>query len=40
VSVSADGRHFFRKPTQREILLVEGHGIEGDVRACAFVRHR
>jgi hypothetical protein len=40
VGVAADGGHHFSKPEQREIVLVEGRGIEGDAHAGAFVRHR
>jgi MOSC domain-containing protein YiiM len=38
--VTADRGHHFSKPTQRDIVLVEGHGVEGDAHAGAFVRHR
>jgi MOSC domain-containing protein YiiM len=40
VAVASDRRHRFSKPTQDHIVLVEGHGIEGDAHAGAFVRHR
>lgn len=40
VSVSADRGHRFSKIPQRDILLVEGHGVEGDAHAGPFVRHR
>jgi len=40
VAVSTDRGHNFSKRSQNEIMLVAGHGIEGDVHAGAFVRHR
>jgi MOSC domain len=40
VAVAADRRHHFSKPTQDCIILVEGHGVEGDAHAGPFVRHR
>jgi len=40
VAVSADRGHAFSKIPQRDILLVGGHGIEGDVHAGPYVRHR
>jgi hypothetical protein len=40
VAVAADRGHHFSKPTQDRIVLVEGHGVEGDAHAGAFVRHR
>lgn len=40
VSVAADRGHHFSKPTQERIILVEGHGVEGDAHAGPFVRHR
>lgn len=40
LAVSADRGHRFRKMPQRDILLVEGHGVEGDAHAGPFVRHR
>lgn len=40
VAVAADRGHHFSKPPQDRIVLVEGHGIEGDAHAGAFVRHR
>jgi hypothetical protein len=30
VAVAADQGHHFSKPLRRDILLVEGHGVEGD----------
>jgi MOSC domain-containing protein YiiM len=40
VAVAADRGHHFSKPTRSRIVLVEGHGVEGDAHAGAFVRHR
>lgn len=40
VAVAADRGHRFSKPTQDRILLVDGHGVEGDAHAGPFVRHR
>jgi len=40
VAVAADCGHHFSKPIQGRIVLVEGHGVEGDAHARAFVRHR
>ena len=40
VAVAADPGHHFSKPIQDRIALVEGHGVEGDAHAGAFVRHR
>ena len=40
VAVAADRGHHFSKPTQDRIILVEGHGVEGDAHAGSFVRHR
>ncbi|MGY4330911.1 hypothetical protein ACVWWG_005328 [Bradyrhizobium sp. LB7.2] len=40
VAVAADRGHHFSKPPQNRIELVEGHGVEGDAHAGAFVRHR
>jgi MOSC domain-containing protein YiiM len=40
LAVAADRGHHFSKPTQDRIVLVEGHGVEGDAHAGAFVRHR
>jgi hypothetical protein len=39
-AVAADARHHFSKPVQDRIVLVEGHGVQGDAHAGAFVRHR
>jgi MOSC domain-containing protein YiiM len=40
VAVAADRGHHFSKPPQNQIVLIEGHGVEGDAHAGAFVRHR
>lgn len=40
VAVSSDRGHRFSKMPQRDILLVEGHDVEGDAHAGPFVRHR
>jgi MOSC domain-containing protein YiiM len=40
VAVSADREHNFSKCPQRGILLVAGHGVEGDAHAGPYVRHR
>jgi hypothetical protein len=40
VAVAADRDHHFSKPSQDRIMLVEGHGVEGDAHAGPFVRHR
>jgi len=40
VAVAADRDHHFSKPPQDRIMLVEGHGVEGDAHAGPFVRHR
>ncbi|MGY4471814.1 MOSC domain-containing protein YiiM [Bradyrhizobium sp. LB9.1b] len=40
VAVAADRGHRFSKPPRDRIVLVEGHGVEGDVHAGPFVRHR
>ena len=40
VAVAADRRHHFSKPTRDSIILVEGHGVEGDAHAGPFVQHR
>ncbi|WP_371260684.1 MOSC domain-containing protein [Bradyrhizobium sp. WSM2793] len=38
--MSADRGHGFSKTPQRDILLVEGNGVEGDAHAGPYVRHR
>ncbi|MGY4348969.1 hypothetical protein ACVWXM_005436 [Bradyrhizobium sp. GM7.3] len=39
-AVAADAGHHFSKPVQDRIVLVEGHGVQGDAHAGPFVRHR
>ena len=39
-AVASDRGHHFSKPSRDQIVLVEGHGVEGDAHAGAFVRHR
>ena len=39
-AVAADRGHHFSKPPQDRIMLVEGHGVDGDAHAGPFVRHR
>ncbi|KYG98515.1 MOSC domain-containing protein [Bradyrhizobium sp. DOA1] len=39
-AVAADPGHHFSKPLQDRIVLVEGHGVQGDAHAGPFVRHR
>lgn len=40
VAVATDRGHHFSKRTRDSIILVEGHGVEGDAHAGPFVRHR
>jgi hypothetical protein len=40
VAVAADRGHHFSKPPQDRLVLVEGHGVQGDAHAGPFVRHR
>jgi hypothetical protein len=40
VAVAADSAHRFSKPVRDCINLIEGHGVERDVHAGRFVRHR
>ena len=40
VAVACDRGHHFSKPPRDRIVLVEGHGVEGDAHAGPFVRHR
>lgn len=40
VAVARDDRHRFSKPLRDEIVLVAGHGVEGDAHAGETVRHR
>lgn len=39
-SVHRNGTYAFSKPPLDEIVLVEGHGVEGDVHGGVTVRHR
>jgi MOSC domain-containing protein YiiM len=40
LAISSDHAHRFSKPVRSEIMLIEGHGVEGDTHAGPFVRHR
>ena len=40
IALAQHRRHHFSKATLDRIVLVEGHGVEGDAHAGAFVRHR
>jgi hypothetical protein len=40
IAVARDDRHRFSKPLRDEIVLVAGHGIEGDAHAGETVRRR
>ena len=40
VAVSADRNHNFSKQRRGAIVLVQGHGVEGDAHAGPFVQHR
>src|SRR3954471_17137888 len=40
VAVSCDHAHRFSKLTRSVIRLIAGHGVEGDVHAGRFVKHR
>jgi hypothetical protein len=40
VAGAADRGHHFSKPILDRLVLVEGHGVEGDAHAGAFVWHR
>ncbi len=40
IAVAADCAHHFSKPLRDQIVLMEGHGVEGDAHAGPFVRHR
>ncbi|WP_439409627.1 MOSC domain-containing protein [Bradyrhizobium sp. DASA03076] len=40
VAVAANRGHHFSKQVQERIVLVAGHGIEGDAHAGPFVQHR
>lgn len=38
MALAADREHHFSKPSRDQIVLVEGHGVEGDAHAGPFVR--
>jgi MOSC domain-containing protein YiiM len=40
VAVARDSGHSFSKPVVESIVLVEGHGVEGDAHFGATVQHR
>lgn len=40
IAVCRSESYTFSKPTQSEILLIAGHGVEGDVHAGKTVKHR
>ena len=40
VAVCADSEHRFSKTSRLSIMLVAGHGIEGDAHVGPFVKHR
>jgi hypothetical protein len=40
VAVARDDQHRFSKPVRDEVVLVAGHGVEGDAHAGATVRRR
>ena len=40
VAVCADTAHRFSKANLRSVRLIEGHGVEGDAHAGAFIKHR
>jgi hypothetical protein len=40
LAVASNRAHHFSKPLRDAIMLVEGHGVEGDAHAGPFVRHR
>ncbi|HYE07403.1 MAG TPA: MOSC domain-containing protein [Planctomycetota bacterium] len=40
IAVSRSAVHGFTKPTVDRVVLVAGHGVEGDAHAGATVRHR
>lgn len=40
IAVARDDAHRFSKPVRDEIVLVAGHGVEGDAHAGAKMRHR
>ncbi len=40
VAVARDDAHRFSKPTRESIVLIAGHGVEGDAHAGPTVKHR
>ncbi|HZV03717.1 MAG TPA: hypothetical protein VE999_01380 [Gemmataceae bacterium] len=40
VGLAADGFHHFSKSARESLMLLEGLGVEGDIHAGRFVRHR
>lgn len=40
VGLASDGKHRFSKSQRQSLVLLEGVGVEGDVHAGPFVRHR
>ena len=40
VAVCADTAHRFSNANLRSVRLIEGHGVEGDAHAGAFIKHR
>jgi MOSC domain-containing protein YiiM len=40
IAVACDGQHRFSKVPQPRIVLVAGHGVEGDAHAGVTVKHR
>ena len=40
VAVARDDAHRFSKPVRDEIMLIAGHGVDGDAHAGATVQHR
>jgi MOSC domain-containing protein YiiM len=40
LAVAASAQHTFSKPAQEVIVLIAGHGVEGDAHAGVTVKHR
>jgi hypothetical protein len=40
VGLASDGHHCFSKSARESVVLIKGRGVEGDVHAGSFVRHR
>jgi MOSC domain-containing protein YiiM len=38
--VASDAQHGFSKPVKESIILIEGHGVEGDAHAGQYATHR